>query len=141
MAVYKNITVTKEFLNNEPNAYFVFGDNILHVGTGGAAAMRGHPRTIGFVTKKEPNNKKSSFYKPGEYTKVFFKQLKQLKKLISSNPTKTFYISKLGAGLANANRIWELVIRHNLVEELKSCDNVVFCWEEDPADQYNAPVV
>jgi hypothetical protein len=63
MAVYKNILVTQEFLDLEPDSYFVFGDNLERWGYGGAAKLRDHPNAIGFITKKFPDNRDSSFYK------------------------------------------------------------------------------
>lgn len=130
-AKYENITVTEEFLNKNPSAFFVFGDNLEHKGTGGAAALRHHPRAIGFVTKKAPTNNMGASFTADEYRKVFFKLLEQLKEHISKNPGRMFYISKLGAGLANKHRIWELIIKHNLIAELEVFDNVVFCWNKE----------
>jgi flavin-dependent dehydrogenase len=130
-AKYENLIVTEEFLNKDPNAFFVFGDNLEQRGTGGAAKLRHHPRAIGFVTKKAPDHQPKSCYTVDEYSKVFFKLLNQLKEHIVKNPTRKFYISKLGAGLANRYMIWELVIKHNLTEELAGYDNVVFCWDEN----------
>jgi hypothetical protein len=130
-AQYENIVVTEEFLNKDPNAFFVFGDNLESKGTGGAAKLRHHPRAIGFLTKKHPDHQPKSCYTPDEYSKVFFKLLAQLKEHVTKNPSRKFYISKLGAGLANRYMIWELVIKHNLIEELGEYDNVVFCWDEN----------
>jgi hypothetical protein len=130
-AKYESVIVTEEFLNKNPNAFFVFGDNLQAKGTGGAAKLRGHPRAIGFVTKKAPDHMAGSSYTPEEYSKVFFKLLEQLKQHIVKNPERVFYISRLGAGLANRYNIWELIVKHNLTEELSQYDNVVFCWDEN----------
>ena len=130
MAVYKNIKITQEFLDNAPNAYFVFGDNLERWGHGGAAKLRDHPHAIGFITKKFPDNKDESFYKPEEYSPVFFEELEKLKRIIQKRPDKTFYVSQLGGGLANRYKIWERLIRHNLVRALSDLDNVIFCWPD-----------
>ena len=130
MAVYKHIKITQEFLDNAPNAYFVFGDNLERWGHGGAAKLRDHPHAIGFITKKFPDNKDESFYKPEEYSPVFFEELEKLKRIIQKRPDKIFYISQLGGGLANRYKIWEKLIRHNLVRSLTDLDNVVFCWPD-----------
>ena len=130
MAHYKNITVTQTFLDENPDSYFVFGDNIERFGHGGAAALRDHPHAIGFITKKFPDNHDTSFYKPEEYSSVFFEELEKLKKLIQRRPDKTFYISQLGGGLANKYFIWQKLVRHNLVRTLEDFENVVFCWDE-----------
>jgi len=131
MAIYKNIHLTHEFLDCNPSAYFVFGDNLERWGRGGAAKLRDHPHAIGFITKKFPDNKDESFYKPEEYSPVFFEELKKLKVIIEQRPGKTFYISQLGGGLANKFRIWQKLISHNLTKELEKFDNVIFCWEEN----------
>jgi hypothetical protein len=131
MAIYKNITITQEFLDTHPNVYFVFGDNIIRQGKGGAAALRYHPHAIGFITKKYPDNKPESFYKPEEYASIFYEELEKLVKIIKKRPDKTFYVSQLGAGLANKFYIWEKLIKNSLVIALQKFDNVVFCWEEN----------
>ena len=131
MAIYKNIQITRYFLDSNTDSYFVFGDNLVKEGYGGAAALRDHPHAIGFITKKFPDNKDSSFYKPEEYSKVFIEELKKLKTIIEKRPDKKFFISQLGAGLANKFYIWEKLIHHNLVKELQDFKNVIFCWEEN----------
>jgi hypothetical protein len=131
VAIYKNIEITEYFLNNNPNAYFVFGDNIERKGYGGAAKLRDHPHAIGFITKKFPDNRDTSFYHKEEYELVFFEELLKLTKIIEKRPDKVFYISQLGGGLANRYLIWENLIRENLVRTLSNFDNVVFCWNKD----------
>ena len=135
MAKYKNIKITKEFLDMFTDAYFVFGDNLTRSGTGGAAKLRHHPHALGFITKKFPDNDETSFYKPEEYSSVFFEELEKLTKIIKSRPDKTFYISQIGGGLANKFRIWELLIRDNLVRALGNFPNVVFCWNDSLVDK------
>ena len=131
MAVYKDINITREFLDSNPNAYFIFGDNLERWGHGGAAKLRDHPHAIGFITKKFPDNNDSSFYKPEEYSSVFFEELEKLKRIVEARPEKTFYVSQLGGGLANKYFIWQKLIRHNLVRALDSFNNVIFCWSEN----------
>ena len=130
MSKYIKKTITKEFLDYTPNAYFVFGDNLERWGHGGAAKLRDHPHAIGFITKKFPDNHDGSFYKPEEYSPVFFEELRKLKTIIEKRPDKIFYISQLGGGLANKYRIWDKLIRHNLVRALEEFDNVIFCWTD-----------
>jgi len=130
MAIYNDIHITQEFLDINTNAYFVFGDNLERYGHGGAAKLRDHPHSIGFITKKFPDNQDGSFYKPEEYSSVFFEELKKLKIIIEKRPDKVFYISQLGGGLANKFRIWDKLIRHNLVRTLEPFENVVFCWND-----------
>jgi hypothetical protein len=128
MAIYNSLTITESFLDANSNAYFVFGDNLERRGTGVAAKLRFHKRAIGFITKKFPDNRDESFYKPEEYSSVFFEELEKLEKTIKNSPNNIFYISQLGGGLANKYNIWQKLIRHNLVKKLENFNNVVFCW-------------
>lgn len=131
MATYKNFTVTLEFLDSNPDSYVVFGDNLTRKGTGGAAKLRVHPHAIGFITKKFPDNDTTSFYRPEEYSPVFFEELEKLATLIKRKSDKTFYVTQLGAGLANRFNIWQKLVHHNLVMKLEKFENVVFCWNEN----------
>ena len=116
--------VTEKFLRNNPNVIFVFGDNTIRKGKGGAATLRDEPNTYGFITKKYPNNNDRSFYRPPEYADVFYAELLQLAKEIEKNPKKTYLISKLGAGLANRYKIYEVVIEPGL-KKLELFENVI----------------
>jgi hypothetical protein len=130
MARYENFIMSEDFLDKNKRAIFVFGDNTLRQGYGGAAALRDHPQTYGFITKKYPDNHDTSFYKPEDYNSIFFDELIKLRVLISDEPFKTFYISQLGAGLANKYNIWEKVIKEGLENNLQQYPNVVFLWEQ-----------
>lgn len=119
-----NLEITKEFLDQNPNAIFVFGDNLTATGTGGAAKLRGHAQTYGFITKKLPTHDDDAYYTVDEYRHVFPHELWKLRYHISRFPHKTFYISKLGAGLANKHGIYESIIQEGL-EVLREHPNVV----------------
>jgi hypothetical protein len=129
MARHENFIMSEDFLDKNKRAIFVFGDNTLRQGYGGAAALRDHPQTYGFITKKYPDNHDTSFYKPEDYNSIFFDELIKLRVFISDEPFKTFYISQLGAGLANKYNIWEKVIKEGLENNLQQYPNVVFLWE------------
>jgi hypothetical protein len=130
MARYENFIMSEDFLDKNKRAIFVFGDNTLRQGYGGAAALRDHPQTYGFITKKYPDNHDTSFYKPEDYNSIFFDELIKLRVLINDEPFKTFYVSQLGAGLANKYNIWEKVIKEGLENNLQQYPNVVFLWEQ-----------
>lgn len=119
--------ITKSYLRNNPDHVFIFGDNLLRKGRGGAAKLRDEPNTYGFVTKKYPNNNKGSFYKPEEYQTKFESELRKLIKEIERNSDKTYLISKLGGGLANKYNIHEKIIKPGLTI-LKKYDNVKFLY-------------
>jgi hypothetical protein len=131
MAKYQNFIVTKEFLDENPNAVFVFGDNVRRVGYGGGAGLRDHPQTYGFITKKNPDNMDESFYRPESYRIDFLVYAVELQLFIEKNIDKTFYISRLGDGLANRYKIWEKVIKPGLIKYFLHYDNVVFLWDKE----------
>lgn len=127
---YSETIITEEFLDSTPEAIFVFGDNLVAKGTGGAAKLRHHPKALGFITKKYPNNKDSSFFRPEEYQEVFDKEVEKLLKFISMNPGRVLYISKLGAGLANRYNIWEKIIEPQIQDRLAAYSNqVTYLWQ------------
>ena len=71
MAKYANIKITKEFLDSNPKAYFVHGDDLSKAGLTGAARIKCHPHTLSFITRKWANeNDDGSFYRPEEYAPV-----------------------------------------------------------------------
>jgi len=119
--------ITKQYLRNNPYHVFVFGDNLLRIGKGGAASLRDEPNTYGFITKKKPNNKDNSFYKPDEYQEIFDIELYALKEIIQDHSHYLFLISKLGGGLANRYNIFEKIIQPGL-QELKQFNNVQFLF-------------
>lgn len=124
----KDIIISEQYLLSHPNEIFVFGDNLLRVGRGGAAKFRHLPNTYGFVTKKAPTNRDKDFYKPDEYLDVFRKEFDLLCDEIESNPDKIYLISRIGSGLANKYKIWELIISA-YIDELIKYENVRFLFE------------
>jgi hypothetical protein len=116
--------VTEKFLRENPNVVFVFGDNLVRRGKGGAAKLRDEPNTYGFVTKKYPNNEDGSFFRPLEYEELFWAELMLLSVEIEKHPERTYLISKLGGGLANKYFIYEKVIEPGL-KKLALFNNVI----------------
>ena len=108
--------ITKKYLQEHPNHIFVFGDNLIHKGYGGAASLRDEPNTYGFVTKKLPNNNDNSFYKTEDYLVVFNQELSKLEQYMFKCENSLFLISQLGGGLANKYNIWEKVIKKELIK-------------------------
>lgn len=131
MATYNNFIITKQFLDDNPNAVFVFGDNLRRVGYGGSAALRDHSQTYGFITKKNSDNMDESFFRPESYRIDFTVQAVELQLVIKKNSDKIYYISQLGGGLANRYKIWEQVCKPGLKKYFSHYDNVVFLWDKD----------
>lgn len=121
--------ITAEYLEQNPNHIFVFGDNLDRRGTGGAAVLRHYPNTYGFVTKKRPTYNYSDFYTIDEYRLVYEAELVKLIEQIKANPDKLFLISKLGGGLANRHKIYENVIGPRIRADLMGYSNVKFLFD------------
>jgi hypothetical protein len=119
--------ITAKYLIDNPTHIFVFGDNSLHRGTKGAAALRYHSNSYGFITKKYPSYKDDAYYKPKEYELIFKRELDKLIDIIKHSPNNLFLISMLGAGLANKYHIFEKVIEPQIKDKL-DFQNVKFLW-------------
>lgn len=124
----EHFRVTEELINQHPDWIFVFGDNTLRRGTGGAAALRHHPQTYGFITKRYPNNRDDAFYTVTEYQEIFEHEYSKLLLHMAEHRDKTYVISPIGSGLANKYQIWETIIKPGL-ERLKGLDRIVFTFE------------
>jgi hypothetical protein len=124
--------MTAEFLLNNPNVIFVYGDNTIRAGTGGAAKHRYIENTHGFITKKLPQNSPEAFFKPDEYEEVYLLEIAKLKAAMLSNPTKKYYVSQVGAGLANRYGIWEQVIKPTMKSLLSDFEHqITWMWEKE----------
>ena len=69
-----------------------------------------------------------SYYTPANYRVVFEREVSALIDIIKKNQDKEFLISKLGAGLANAYKIFEHIIEPDLPIKLKEFSNIKFLW-------------
>jgi hypothetical protein len=140
----EEIIITAEYLRSHPNEIFVFGDNNLRKGKGGAAFLRDEKNVYGFITKKYPSNDDDSFYRPDEYENIYWEEIQKLRNhilifngrfMVDKNENiidtkeiyKIFLISKLGAGRANRYHIFEEVIEPNIKKDL-DYENVKFLW-------------
>jgi hypothetical protein len=110
--------ITPEWLRRNPDCIFVFGDNTIRRGKGGAAVCRDEPNTYGFITKKFPNNEDNSFYRPDEYRPIFKNELVKLIATIGVTlivkPDTVFIIAALGRNLANRYHIHEEIIQPSI---------------------------
>ena len=62
--------IDRDYLRNNPDDIFVFGDNYQRQGHGGAAALRDEPNTYGFITKVAPTHRDEDYFRPAEYVQV-----------------------------------------------------------------------
>lgn len=125
-----DLIVTKDFLRKNPMTVFVFGDNTIRSGYGGAAYLRDEANSYGFITKKFPNTEPESYYTIEEYIPVFNEEMKKLNELICNNRQKRFLISRIGRKLANKYGIYEAIIwpKIQLLKELHP--NIMELWYE-----------
>lgn len=94
--------ITRDMLQAEPDASFVFGDNWKRVGMGGqAASMRGEPNAIGIATKRAPGIAESDFFSGtiGEIDQLL-KDLQDVTDVLSHGQTVYVPSNGLGTGLS-----------------------------------------
>lgn len=60
--------ITREYVRENRDKLFLFGDNLERRGLGGqAAAMRGEPNAVGIPTKKSPSYRDDAFFSDDEF--------------------------------------------------------------------------
>lgn len=63
MKTYTQKWIMRDDLRNNPEAYFLFGDNTIRRGLGGQAKeMRGEPNAIGIATKLTPTSESNAYF-------------------------------------------------------------------------------
>ena len=122
------IRITDRHLKVHTNHIFVFGDNTIRKGKKGAASLRDNANTYGFITKKLPDNKDSSFYRPKEYSIIYNREINNLISVIKEKQDYLFMISRLGAGLTNKYKIFDKIIEPNIKEDLSKFKNILWLW-------------
>jgi hypothetical protein len=90
---------TRELLRAEPEARFVFGDNVERIGFGGqAGACRGEPNAIGVATLYTPGD----YYRAGDpdALRAVIGDLRTVADALMANRTVYVPLDGLGTGLA-----------------------------------------
>ena len=95
---------TADFIRQNSDKIFIYGDNDLRTGKGGQAVIRGLDNTIGIRTKKGPSNKPIAFYSDKEFVENCKKITEDLL-LINSKlcAGKTIVLSNGGYGTGLAD--------------------------------------
>jgi hypothetical protein len=71
MPLIRQKMIYREDLRANPEAYYMFGDNVEKRGLGGQAGhMRGEPNAIGVPTKWAPNMQPTSFFRDEDFEEV-----------------------------------------------------------------------
>jgi len=94
---------TEEDCKANPHKYYVFGDNLVHQGTGGQAVIRYCPNAIGIPTKRLPSMADNAFFsdKPDEFRKVSM-FLARLNLLYVSDEEPIIVLPSAGIGTGRA---------------------------------------
>jgi hypothetical protein len=124
--------LTYDYLSQNPNTSFVYGcfeHGYPPPKPGEERLAQHHPHGCVGVQVICGTPDKSVCYQPEAFRGPFFKMLNSLEDLIKGNPQRTFYVARLGSGRANRYKIWETIIRHNLIDTLGEYSNVVFLWD------------
>lgn len=119
---------TEHFLQTHPNYIFVFGDNSIRKGCGGAAKLRKQYNTYGFITKRFPGTDSKAYYTVEEYTPIYKEEMIKLEKFCDKNYRSKILLSKIGSGLANKHNIWENIISVDINSLIRAYTNVYPLW-------------
>ena len=96
--------ITRDMLRAEPEARFVFGDNVARKGMGGQAKeMRGEPNAIGVATKVYPGVRDNDyFYDDDEFDSKHVVELDLgcVKQALQEGRTVYFPADGIGTGLS-----------------------------------------
>lgn len=107
--------ITREMVRAEPEARFVFGDNVQRVGYGGqAAAMRGEPNAIGVATKWEPGSSDPDFFTDDDLKAfgVVQDDLNKIEAALAEGRTVYIPADGLGTGLSELPTRAPDLLRH-----------------------------
>lgn len=107
--------ITRDMLRAEPEALWVFGDNLQRRGLGGQAKeMRGEPNAVGIPTKKAPNMHPCDMFRDADlaaYKHARSDDLDRLCDHLTEGGTIVLPADGLGTGRAQLERcapaIWE----------------------------------
>jgi hypothetical protein len=94
--------ITREMVQAEPDARFVFGDNLQRFGLGGqAGAMRGEPNAIGVATKRAPGRDDEDFFADtDECRSTILDECRQVRAALDEGRTVYVPADGLGTGLS-----------------------------------------
>lgn len=92
---------TIQIVKKNPNTIYVFGDNMMRIGKGGQAIIRGEPNAFGIVTKKLPTMTSNAFFTDNDF-ELFKKEVLNDIQKIQDSPLNdvVFPEGGIGTGLA-----------------------------------------
>lgn len=96
--------IYRQDLQNNPNVLYVFGDNLLEIGSGGQAGeMRGEPNAVGVPTKKRPGMNEKDFFTDDELAENIFEismKVNRLTKHLKAGGVVVLPSDGIGTGLS-----------------------------------------
>lgn len=130
--------IRRQDLRDNPDKYYVFGDNVERVGMGGQAReMRGEPNAIGVCTKWSPGMDEADFFADDNYSKELEKDIVRITELHREGHTLVIPSDGLGTGLSmlptKAPHIYWAI--YKIVEML---NDGPIPWEKPTKDPMNA---
>lgn len=102
--------ITRDFMREHPNWFFLFGDNECRVGRGGQAKeMRGEPNAIGIRTKRAPGIEPLAYWSDDEFReniKMVADDFLLVLRRIIDDPSITVVVPSdgLGTGMSELQR-------------------------------------
>ncbi len=116
--------IKRQDLKDNPDQYYVFGDNDNRTGIGGQAKeMRGEPNAIGIRTKKLASHNEDAYYYDTNYlnnTVKIVADFKIVHSLLMLGRVVVFPADGIGTGLAKLGEKAPLTLKliTNIIEEL-----------------------
>lgn len=110
MPLVKQTHITREEIRNNPDKFYVFGDNMARKGFGGQAKeMRGEPNSIGIPTKWIPSTDHFAYFDNSDWDNRIVRQeiiaaLVVIRDLLEKKVTVIIPSAGLGTGHANLSR-------------------------------------
>lgn len=121
--------VTKQYLRNNPNVIFVFGDNSKRLGKLGTSFLRDELNTYGFIIKKNSKSDASSYFEIEEYSNVYFNEIDKFRKEVMENKRRIFLIDDFGKWKNGDTNLFNNFLKEKMVDDLSDLDNVKFLWD------------
>lgn len=121
--------VTKQYLRNNPNVIFVFGDNSKRLGKLGTSFLRDELNTYGFVIKKNSKSDASSYFEIEEYSNVYFNEIDKFRKEVMENRDRIFLIDDFGKWKNGDINLFDNFLKEKMIDDLLDLDNVKFLWD------------
>lgn len=117
--------ITRAMLRAEPDALFVFGDNLARKGFGGQAKeMRGENNAIGIPTKRFPSMAHDAYLRDRDFAEWAVESGCNVCKLLAHEGKIVWPAAGIGTGLAQLQKRTPRSMRRSPTLELKPCP----CW-------------